>query len=725
MATSNAPLPAKTPLRPATVGHIAALAAILLAALAAYHNSFGGPFIFDDPGSITDNPTIRNLWSLGTVLRPPADGSAVARRPVANLSVAINYALVGTEVWGYHLFNLMAHMAAAWTLFGVVRRTLLAPLLRETFGSAAAALALASSLLWATHPVLTNAVTYVIQRTEVLAGLFYLLTLYCTIRGGEARHPWAWHVPAILSCLLAMGSKESAFSAPVVVLLYDRIFLARSWREALRRRWGLYLGLAATWGITAWMMARQSSTFGQGPGVAPWTAADWWDYASIQPQSITWYLRLSFWPDPLILDYGTGEPRDLRAAAPYALLMLALLCGTVAALRYRPALGFLGVWFFAILAPSSGLVPITSECAAEKRMYLPLAAVVVLALSLVYLALRRLGQGVGERALVHPQLLRVFAGMAVLSLTAAFVAASVRRNEDYRSDLAIWQDNAEKRPGNPRAQFNCGVMLKRQGRIDDAIARYREALRLCPDYAHCHNNLGSALMTKNAVNEATAHFQEAIRLDPKYVEPYNNLANVWLHLGRAEAAVPLLERALQLKPDHAEAHNNMGVAAVRRGESQEAVRHFEKALHFKPDLAQARENLADALMGCDGRAAEGVAIYEQLLKQAPANVHLCLRLAWLLATRPLSQGGDPVKAIAWAEQACEWSGPGQPNCLDVLAAAYAAQGRFSEAVCAAERAMQLASAAKADDFAREIEGHLAFYRQQRPYRASRSTISRD
>ena len=175
----------------------------------------------------------------------------MSRRPIVNLSLAVNYACGGTAVWGYHAFNLTAHVFAAWTLFAIVRRTLLSPRLRESFGSAAGPLALVATLIWTVHPLSTNAVTYVIQRTEVLAGLFYLLTLYCVIRGHVARRPWTWYVAAVAACLLAVGSKESAVSAPLVVMLYDRIFLAPSWREVFRRRCGLYVGLAATWGLTA------------------------------------------------------------------------------------------------------------------------------------------------------------------------------------------------------------------------------------------------------------------------------------------------------------------------------------------------------------------------------------------------------------------------------------------------------------------------------------------
>jgi hypothetical protein len=161
-----------------------AVACLVGAILAAYHNSFSGPFVFDDGPAILGNPTIRHLSALGEVLSPPREaGQTVGGRPMVNLSLAVNYALGGEDVRGYHIFNLIVHTLGALALFGIVRRTLLQPVLRERFGSAATPLALAVALLWAVHPLLTESVTYVIQRAESLMGLFYLLTLYCFIRG--------------------------------------------------------------------------------------------------------------------------------------------------------------------------------------------------------------------------------------------------------------------------------------------------------------------------------------------------------------------------------------------------------------------------------------------------------------------------------------------------------------------------------------------------------------
>src|SRR5262245_30937045 len=185
------------------------LVALVLAVVAswAYSTSFAGVFLYDDKPAIVDNPNIKALWPLTHALSAPRE-VAVSARPVASLSLAINYALAPADardvmspgesgaatgtaerflrnIWGYHALNLTLHVCTALALFGVVRRTLLTPPLAPRFGRASASLAFAVALLWIVHPLLVDAVTYVTQRIEVLMGLFYLLTLYCAIRGWD------------------------------------------------------------------------------------------------------------------------------------------------------------------------------------------------------------------------------------------------------------------------------------------------------------------------------------------------------------------------------------------------------------------------------------------------------------------------------------------------------------------------------------------------------------
>ena len=344
---------------------------IVAAGLAAYCNSFDGPFIFDDVPSILHNPTIRQLWPIGPALRPPGGGRAVQGRPVVNLSLAVNWAIGQDKVQGYHVLNLAIHLAAGLALFGVVRRTLRQPRLSGRFAQAATGIALAAALLWTVHPLQTESVTYIVQRAESIMALFYLLTLYCVIRGAGSARPIAWYVLSVLVCLLGMASKEVMATAPLVVLLYDRTFLSGTFQGALRRRWPLYVALTCTWGLLAYLVAGSTDRGGSAGFGLSMTV---WQYALTQLGVITHYLGLAFWPAGLVFDYGWPIASSVGQILPGAIVISLLLAGTIWALIRYPAAGFLGACFFLILAPTSSFVPVT-DAAFEHRMYLPLAAV--------------------------------------------------------------------------------------------------------------------------------------------------------------------------------------------------------------------------------------------------------------------------------------------------------------------------------------------------------------
>src|ERR1035438_8682098 len=360
--------------RPATSSRTAvwlAAAVIVLGILAAFHNSFRGAWVFDDFPSIRDNPTLRHLWPPGPALSPPPGGTTVSGRPILNLSFAINYALGGADVRGYHALNLAIHVFAALTLFGVIRRTLG----RTALPGRALLIAFAVALLWGVHPLQTESVTYIVQRAESLMGLFYLLTIYAFIRGAEAQDrpgqlaARGWFAIAVVACLLGAGTKEVIVSAPLICLLYDRTFLAGTFREAWHRRRTVYLGLASSWLLLGWLAMGnrdRGGTAGVGAGMQAF-----WTYWPTQGPAILRYLRLVVWPAHQLIDYGF-EFRWVRhplSGVPADLAVLGLLALTVFASWRRPALGFLGIWFFAILAPTS-LIPGLRQTVVEHRMYL-------------------------------------------------------------------------------------------------------------------------------------------------------------------------------------------------------------------------------------------------------------------------------------------------------------------------------------------------------------------
>ncbi len=322
----------------------------MAAGIAAYGRTFPVPLLFDDFAAILDNPTIRH-W--GSVFSPPVNTTA-GGRPILNATLAFNYAVSGTAVWSYHALNLAIHVLCGLTLFGIVRRAL-----ASLGNQSATPIAFSAALIWILHPLQTESVTYIIQRAESLMGLFYLLTLYLFIRGAESDgRGLPWFVLSFAACLLGMATKEVMASAPLVVFLYDRTFIAGSFREAWRRRWRVYAALGSTWlllGFLVLSMNGRGGSAGLGSGVSSWV------YALTQLSAIVHYLRLCFFPHPLVLDYGgLLEVRTARLL-PCALVVAFLLAATVWVLVRHPAVGFLGFCFFAILAPSSSFIPVATE----------------------------------------------------------------------------------------------------------------------------------------------------------------------------------------------------------------------------------------------------------------------------------------------------------------------------------------------------------------------------
>ena len=581
--------------------------ALVVATLVVYANSLHGPFVFDDASSIVTNPTIQDLTSLGTVLAGPPTNVTAQGRPIFNLSLAVNYALGGTDVVGYHVANILIHALAALCLFGFVRRTFALVGMgaeRRVRLDAPYLVAFLVALLWAVHPLQTESVTYVIQRAESLMGVFYLLTLYAFVRSVETeRWQTRWQVIAVGACALGMATKEVMVTAPLMVWFFDRTFVAPSFAAALRRRWKFYAALGATWLIVVGSLweggGNRGGSVGFGVGLDPWA------YWLTQFQAVATYLRLTLWPDPLIFEYGTFVVGGLGDVAVEAPLVLTLLAVTVHGLSRRSAVGFAGAWFFGILAPTS-LAPGTTQMIVEHRMYLSLAAVLVVGVAGSF---RWLGSRV-RRWLV--------AGWLAVALVAG--GLTVRRNGDYATDIGLWRDTVAKRPENPLAHFMLAGALERTGQMEAALASYIEALRLKPNFSVGQENLGELLLKLGRRGEAIERFEAALRLQPEYADAHMNLGNALVAEGRLADAVPYLREAARIAPRMAEMRFNFGNALAAAGQQAEAIAEFKAALSLNavnPAVhAAANYELAN-LLAISGRPAEAVPHYEAVLNARP------------------------------------------------------------------------------------------------------------
>ena len=615
---------------------------LLVAGCLAYANSFDGAFVFDDGLNIVKDKSIRHLWPPGHWLG--------TRRPVVSLSLAINYKLGELEEpWGYHLFNLSVHLIAGLTLFALIGRVLSLDRFGSVVRRSRYPFAAAVALLWLVHPLQTQSVTYIIQRAEALMGMFYMLCLYTLHRGAHSRVSWRWHAACVCSCALGMASKAVMVTAPPMLLLYDRVFLAGSWRELVRRRWALHLGAAATWsflvfsGITRGVLnpppTAQASV---GFGVEEFSA---FEYALTQPGVILHYLRLAVWPRGQCLDYGWPVVDDPGDAVVPAVVVVLLILATLWALWRRSWLGFAGAWFFGVLAPTSSFIPI-KDAAFEHRMYLPLAAVVI-----VVLAAGRSGLiFLFDRMRLRPARRHLIFWALVIAVALALSSATHVRNALYHDPVLVWQDVIAKAPRNPRAHNSLAWAYLERDDNAAAILKFQDAIRVDPEFASAYANLcavqleegayagavasclkaleldpqgfgaevpqklAAAYMLQGNVAAATRAFREAIRVDPDGCKEdvYLNYGSALMMEGRLDEAIAAFETAARMKPDYEMAYYNRGNALSQKGDFQAAIESYRRALRLKPDYAEANVRLGVTLRKT-GRSEESLDCFRKAL----------------------------------------------------------------------------------------------------------------
>lgn len=625
------------------------LALIVLAVGLTYSNSLNGPFILDDELTVIQNEQIRRWWDWRSVLFPERE-LAVAGRPVVNATFALNYAISGLDVRGYHLVNIAIHLACALLLFGVVRRTLELPSIAAVFRSRARNLALGVALLWGLHPLNSEAVNYVTQRTESLMAMFFLLTVYASIRGLGPRHRLWWASVASASCALGMACKETMVTAPVVVALYDCVFVFGSLKKALRARRPLYACLAASWLVLAAVLSSGPRVHSAGFAVSlhPWT------YLLNQAGMITRYLGLTFWPESLVVNYGWPVSLTLRDVMPQMALIGSLVAMTIIGLWRAPKIFFLGAWFFITLAPASSIVPIATEVGAERRMYLPAMALI----TLVVLGGSWAWRLVCDRW-VHSLRARSRVSAAVPAVVLALVATALAattmaRNREYQSALQLAQTVVERYPtpealhvlgnqlvaagdraegirrlreataGNTRAHFSLGFALYSEGKLDEAVEQIEAFIRHEPlllEVISARILLGQIRAKQGQWPEAQQQYQTVLTMVPGHVEAYGLLAEALVAQKRHQEAIAPYRRYLASRPADVEALTNLGIALVENEQLREATEMFRRAVDVDPSRADSQRNLAVALF--DGGDFDGAARHAQrALASRPNDVFL-------------------------------------------------------------------------------------------------------
>lgn len=563
---------------------------ILLVGSLAYVNSCGGPFVFDDLESIVRNETIR---SVGNFVPGGSGFDFHSRRWVGYFSFALNYRLGGLAVGGYHLANLAIHLGTALLVYLLVRQIFRTPLMATApVASRAAAAALMAALLFVAHPVQTQAVTYIVQRLTSLCTFFYLLAIVlylearltaATSRGirSESRYRWLL-AGATVAALLAMFTKEIAFTLPLAAVLIDLTFFTGPWRQRLP----FLLPLLLTLPLVPILVLAGGEMSASATILNTRVDIPRWHYFLTQFPVIVTYLRLLILPVGQNLDYDF--PVYTTPLTPPVLLSGLLLAGLLflAAWLHRKSrrqpptpeylpIAFGLLWFFLSLSVESSLVPL-ADVIFEHRLYLPSAGLATAAGTLIVIGMQRTSMILGGR-------LPLLVAAAVILCLAA---ATWQRNRVWKNEITLWEDTASKSPGKSRPWYNLGTYLKDSGRPDQAIAPLQKAVGIEPGNAEAWHNLGLALLMTGQVAEALPPLQTAVHLAPQMDNATVNYAVALIEAGRPGDAAALLERNLHRFPGWAAARLNLGTAYARSGNLEAAARELAVLRRFDPGMAR-------------------------------------------------------------------------------------------------------------------------------------------
>lgn len=586
------------------------IALILFVGLGLYLHTLNAPFIFDDFGCVKENPVIRNFIlyldfdNVRALNLAPDLKNSFALRPVVYLTFFLNYLCGGVQEFGYHLVNTAIHLLNALLVYRLVTVTLQRAPNRESGDESfplPRLLPLLVALLFVAHPLQTQAVTYITQRFASLAALLYLLALVLYVGARTAktsRSRWSCYGGALAVTLLAMKTKEIAFTLPIIMLLYDFFFLDGTLKSRCRAILPFLLTMAIIPATLIWLTQTNSAGvspqgLNQSLDLVNFSKVSRWDYLMTQFGVITTYLRM------LILPVGQNLDHDYRMAQSFfelkivgSFFLLLFLCGGAVLLGIRSCregkrceerlVAFGILWFFITLAVESSIIPI-DDLLVEHRLYLPSFGIF---LALAVAATAAVGNGLLPRW--------AFIG-AVVSAVVLLSALTVARNYLYKDDIRMLEDVIAKSPDKPRARSILGTAFLDGGRFDEAIVELGKAVQLQPDNVNALGNLGCAHFAKGQFDEAMRCFQ----------------------------------RTIEIAPDNYHAHASLGVSYFNKGRLADAEREYLLSLAINPHYGDARKNLA-GLYALLGRKAEAMEQYRALLVSDPQNSEAALRLRQLI-----------------------------------------------------------------------------------------------
>lgn len=559
--------------------HWVALAIIILLGLLAYSNSFDCGFHFDDKPSILNNDHIK-VFSFNDHFYNWSN-----KRVMGYLSLALNYHYNEFDVSGYHYFNLLIHLTNAllvfWLCFLLLSEQLIS---NETLKRNRYWIAFLTALLFVSHPMATQSVTYIVQRFASLVTLFYLLTVICYLRGrmmdAKDFKRYFFFLLSFLSFFLAIHTKENAFTLPFVILMMEVLFFQqKKWNLSFTNyRLYLFVSVAAIlgFGIVSYfsmsVLKPIPPSYGNAYTLTPM------NYLFTQFNVIPQYIRM------LVLPYGQHLDHDfpifnglfdgltwLNLGILVTLLVLSLFM-----IKRNVILSFGLLWFFITLAIESSIVPI-SDVFFEHRTYLPSVGFLLLLTSGIFLLLNRKG--------------KIYPILTLIAMSLIFSYLTYERNKVWKSDLTLTLDNLQKAPNKSRTNLNYGMALYGEGKKDESLQYINKAVELNPEYYDAVNNRGNVLSSMGKIKEALPDYLKCTKMQPDNVNGLCNLGITYAILNKTDEAIQAFNRVLTLSPQNAQGHFNRGLLYYNTGKWEEAEKDLTETLRLNPGNEEASKYL--------------------------------------------------------------------------------------------------------------------------------------
>ena len=550
---------------PDTRVRIITIILIVVSSVLVYSFSLRSQFQFDDAIVVMDNSSIHSLKTAIT--------DCPSSRPIFNLTFALNYKFSKRDTFSYHVTNLIFHILTCILLFFVVEFILKLPLLKDRFGNFALEIALFTALIFTLHPLHTESVIYLTSRSVPMASIFYLGTILLFLLVVYRPHlliPCA--ITALIFGVIGMGIRETMVTCPFIILLFDYMLVAKMDLKELKKRWPFHAFtfsslLAMVYVVIRWGGHAYGKTSGFGiPHITPL------DYLFTQFTVLFHYIKLIFFPFPLILDYDWPVAKSLFEF-PTIISFLALIGVFILIIKLfkkRPFYSFLIIWYFVNISPASSFIPL-KDVVFEHRAYLP-------SIGIIWLVLLGVVPCLGSKSV--PVRYLCITSLSIFFLVFGWL--NIQRNITWQTEISLWQDTLNKSPNKARVQHNLGKAYQNVGMLDNALNYYNNAIALDPYHLKAYYHLGTVYVKRGQLDKAKQNFQIAVEIDPEYVIAHNNLGIIYLKEGLLGKAIAHFKRAIRIHPNSLNAHYNLGMVYEDLGYLEKAKFHYEKTIQIDP-----------------------------------------------------------------------------------------------------------------------------------------------